>query len=300
MPRIARLTDPENPTIYHLMSRTALDGFPMGAVEKDHLLSLIKKYSNLYFTEILGFAILDNHFHIVVKMNTSSYPSDKELMQRLKNFYRDTQTFVDSQLPFLRTKFSDISNFMKDIKQNFTRFYNKRHNRNGFFWGGRFKSLIVEHGETLVNLLAYVDLNPIRAGIVKKPESYRWSSMGYHSQKGNKDNWLSLDFGIHENISKKECYRKYRAFVYEMGGLGEKGVIQKSLIEKEKKRGYKYSQKDYFCMKTRWFTDSGVIGSKAFIQMNADKFKAFFNSRHNKKPNPISGLNGIFSIKRLI
>jgi len=54
-------------------------------------------------------------------------------------------------------------------------------NRRGYFWGDRFKSVIVDKGVTLVNCLAYIDLNPLRAGSVKHPEEYRWSSIGYHS-----------------------------------------------------------------------------------------------------------------------
>ena len=52
---------------YHVMSRTALDGFPMKDVEKDFMLDLIKRFSALYFTEILGFCLMDNHFHLLVK-----------------------------------------------------------------------------------------------------------------------------------------------------------------------------------------------------------------------------------------
>ena len=48
------------------------------------------------------------------------------------------------------------------------------------FWSDRFKSVLVEDGETLVNCLAYVELNPERAGIVVRPEAYRWGSLGYH------------------------------------------------------------------------------------------------------------------------
>ena len=59
-------------------------------------------------------------------------------------------------------------------------------------WGERFKSLIVEDGLTLVNLLAYVDLNAVRAGIVKRPEEYRWCSLGYHVQSGNRDDLLKI------------------------------------------------------------------------------------------------------------
>jgi hypothetical protein len=51
---------------------------------------------------------------------------------------------------------------------------------------------------TLINLLAYIDLNPIRAGIVTKPEDYRWSSLGCLIQTGNRDKLISLDRGLPE------------------------------------------------------------------------------------------------------
>ena len=66
---------------------------------------------------------------------------------------------------------------MREIKVGFARYYNRRHNRRGYFWGDRFKSVIVDKGETLVNCLAYIDLNPLRAGMVDRPEDYRWNSL---------------------------------------------------------------------------------------------------------------------------
>lgn len=55
MPRTSRLIISDEKAVYHVMSRTALDGFPLKDVEKDFLLDLMKKFSALYFTEILGF-----------------------------------------------------------------------------------------------------------------------------------------------------------------------------------------------------------------------------------------------------
>jgi hypothetical protein len=104
----------------------------------------------------------------------------------------------------MRQKLASLSEFVREVKVNFTRFYNKRHGRRGYFWGDRFKSLILEQGETLINCLAYIDLNPVRAGIVEKPEDYRWSSLGYHLQSGNKDGFLSTDFGLTEFNVKGE------------------------------------------------------------------------------------------------
>ena len=59
--------------------------------------------------------------------------------------------------------------------------------KKGYFGGDRFKSVIVDKGETLVNCLAYIDLNPLRAGLVDRPEDYRWNSLGYHLQTHNKE-----------------------------------------------------------------------------------------------------------------
>jgi hypothetical protein len=128
---------------------------------------------------------------------------------------------------------------MREIKVGFARYYNRRHTRRGYFWGDRFKSVIIDKGETLVNCLAYIDLNPLRAGLVERPEQYRWSSLGYHIQTENKDQFLSTDFGLKEFNpppadkclkSEKERIRRYRRYVYEAGALdrpdkGKRGQI---------------------------------------------------------------------------
>ena len=57
MPRIARLVVKGEPAVYHVVSRTALDGFVLGDVEKDYLLDLIRRLSSVYFCEVLGFCL---------------------------------------------------------------------------------------------------------------------------------------------------------------------------------------------------------------------------------------------------
>jgi hypothetical protein len=196
MARVARLLRTEEQTVYHVMSRTALDGFPLGKVEKDYLVNIIKQLSRLYFTEIIGHCIMGSHFHLLVKMLPETDFSDDDIKQRFGTYFGEKRCLSDGQIPFFREKYSSLSEFVKEIKVSFSRFYNRRHNRRGYFWGGRFKSVIVEKGETLINCLAYIDLNPVRAGIVERPEYYRWNSIGYHVQTNNKDNFLSLDFGL--------------------------------------------------------------------------------------------------------
>lgn len=62
MPRIARIKVKGEPTVYHIVSRRALDGFVLGDVEKDFLLNLAKRLNGLYFAEIIGFYLMGNHF----------------------------------------------------------------------------------------------------------------------------------------------------------------------------------------------------------------------------------------------
>ena len=157
----------------------------------------------------------------------------------------------------------------------------------GYFWGDRFKSVIVDKGETLVNCLAYIDLNPLRAGIVDRPEDYRWNSLGYHLQTKNKDQFLSTDFGLKEfNLkSEKERIRRYRRYVYEAGAISRPDKMQAKIIDdkvvrRERNKDFEISRISRFRHRTRYFTDSGIIGLKEFVAENYQRFKHLFYSKH--------------------
>jgi hypothetical protein len=79
----------------------------------------------------------------------------------------------------------------------------------------------------LINCLAYIDLNPLRAGLVDRPEEYRCNSLGYHIQIGSKDNFLSLDLGLREfgMLDAVEILKRYRRYVYEVGALDRPGKL---------------------------------------------------------------------------
>ncbi|BBO81251.1 hypothetical protein DSCO28_18170 [Desulfosarcina ovata subsp. sediminis] len=307
MPRVSRMIVQNQTAVYHVMSRTALDGFPLEAFEKDYLLDLIKRMAGLFFTEVYGFALMGNHFHLLVKMLPEHEFTDEAVKERLERYYGEKRALAwEGQLPSVRQKLASLSEFMREIKVNFTRFYNKRHGRRGYFWGDRFKSVIVEEGETLINCLAYIDLNPVRAGIVERPEDYRWNSLGYHIQTSNKDGFLSTDFGLKPfNVkSEKERVRLYRKYVYETGAIPTDGkpytkTIPEKIVTEERKVNFKISRTDRFLYRTRYFTDSGIIGSKEYVSDTYQQFKHLFQSRHEKKPKSVKGLDGVFSLKRL-
>jgi REP element-mobilizing transposase RayT len=295
MARIARLKVKGEPSVYHVISRTTLEGFVLGAVEKDHLLGLMKRLSEFYFAEVLGFCLMGNHFHLVVRMYPENNYSEEEVRERYDRRYGQEKaaSLGDRQMRELGQKMADLSEYVKEIKQDFSRYYNKLHRKKGYFWSERFKSVIVENGETLINCLAYIELNPVRAGLVKRPEDYRWCSLGYHVQSRNKGRFLSLDFGLWEFgiKSAKERLRDFRRFVYEKGGLEG--------LEKERRRHFEVGRADRFRLRTRYFTDSGIIGSKAYVSSLYLAFKEHYAAKREKVPKRVIGLEGVYSLKRL-
>jgi len=304
MPRTSRLLIPTQATVYHVMSRSALQGLSsMGDSEKEYLISLMKQLSRLYFTEILGFCCMGNHFHLLVRMLPEENFTDTELQIRHERFFGQKKRFCEGHIPFYRLKYASLSEFIKELKQSFSRWYNRRMDRRGFFWSERFKSVIVGKGETLINCLAYIDLNPVRAGIVARPEDYRWSSLGCHVQQGNTDGFLSLDFGLNAagEIDTAERLRRYRQYVYEVGELetGHGARIAPEIAQKERRKGYTLTRKDRFLHRSRYFTDSAVIGSREFVMESFQRFRATLNISKDRQPKRIAGLDGMYALKRL-
>jgi hypothetical protein len=104
--------------------------------------------------------------------------------------------------------------------------------------------------------------------------------------------------------SQKERIRRYRRYLYEAGALNrpdkmQARVIDKKVVAKERKKEFEISRVDRFRYRTRYFTDSGIIGSKEFVAEHYQRLKHLFFSKHEKKPKPIKGLDGIYSLKRL-
>lgn len=304
MARIARFVRSDRPTVYHIISRTALQGLPIKDKDNDYLLGLIRKLSNLYFVDVLGFALMGNHFHLVVRMYPGSEAGEEEIKKRLDKYYGEKLNVVgDVQISEYRRRLTDLGAFVKDIKQGFTRYFNKKYDRSGFFWNGRFKSMIVQDGKSLVNLLAYVDLNPVRAGIVKRPEDYRWCSLGYHVRTGRGQDFLCVDFGMKEwnELDPGEIVRKYRQFVYESGAVdtGKGRAMDARVLEKERRRDFKLNRTDIFIYRSRYFIDAGVIGSKSFVRDTFDRFKHLLGSKDERRFKRMAGIEGIYSMKRL-
>lgn len=192
-------------SLYHVHSRCVDRNFKFeegqrGAWIKDKFVQMMREYEELLGVRVQAYCLMSNHFHLLLevpaKKKGAAVPmSDEVFLGKIKTFYsklyyvdikqmleRFRKGDSDKAAEELKARFTsrmyDLSEFMKSLKQRFTQWYNKTHDRTGTLWEGRFKSVLVEDGYAARVMSAYVDLNPIRAGMVSRPEDYRWSSYG--------------------------------------------------------------------------------------------------------------------------
>lgn len=105
-------------------------------------------------------------------------------------------------------------------------------------------------------------------------------------------------------LDAEERLRGYRRYVYEAGALNrpdknQAKVIKDDTLENERHKNYQISRVDRFLYRTRYFTDSGIIGTKKFVSNHYRRFKDLFMTKKDKIPKPVAGLDGVYSLKRL-
>jgi REP element-mobilizing transposase RayT len=299
----------EKPAIYHCISRVVDRRFVFGDAEREHFRMFMRMQENFSGCRVLSYCVMSNHFHILLEVPPvpEAGISDELLLQRLSAI--QSEAFVaavagelaearaagnERRVAEIHARFSyrmhSLSEFMKTLLQRFTRWFNRMHQRSGTLWEERYRSVIVESGIAARTMAAYIDLNPVRAGMVADPAAYRWSSYGEAVGGGPKGNGKKSREGLvracmsHQGAGFeadrwKEVSRIYRRA---MGlGLGRKsgraGVDGKRAASPALTMAEALEAKDNGTVlpdlkmaamlhcRVRYFTDGAVIGSKAFV-----------------------------------
>lgn len=169
----------------------------LGEEEKDRFVSMMRDYAQFCGVRIASYCIMTNHFHMLVSVpkppegltghewllerlegltgkSSAANTAHQKICKYLKAGARDlVQNLVDRYKALMW----DISQFMKLLKQRFTTFFNEMHGVSGTLWESRFHSTLIDGtGNALAAVAAYIELNPVRAGMVKDPAEYKWSS----------------------------------------------------------------------------------------------------------------------------
>ena len=214
------------PAYYHIISHTVWEADrALSKWEKEAFISLIEKLTRGYLVEIISYAVLSNHFHLLLRTFPSAELKDEEIMERAGRIFGKLS--IASKGPaYWRAKLEDISHFVKDLKQRYSQWYNKRKGRKGHLWSERFKSILIQDGKAALAVAAYIDLNPVRAGLSKTLSSYRHSS---YTARLSGQGWLVPLSELMEGLTLKN----YKEILEEVGAQEREGKA--SLKKKEGK-----------------------------------------------------------------
>ena len=196
MARIARIKA-EGEAFYHVVSRIANKAFLLDNCEKKRVfVNMMHRAADFSGVDVITYVVMDNHFHLCVRVpKREGDVPESEVLRRVGVLYGEDRrvalekrlagyreegddSAVAAELEKLRLRMGDLSEFMKTFKQRVSQWYNANYLHEGTLWGGRFKSVLVEDGRYLRNLIAYIHGNPIRAGLVTRAADYEWSAPG--------------------------------------------------------------------------------------------------------------------------
>jgi REP element-mobilizing transposase RayT len=297
--------------IYHCISRVVDRRFVFDEREREHFRMFMRMQENFSGCRVLSYCIMSNHFHLLLEVPPMPEGgiSDELLMQRLAATSTEVAVAMvaqelanarkagnQGQVAEIHARFTyrmhSLSEFMKALLIRFTRWFNRTHQRSGTLWEERFKSVIAESGVAARTMAAYIDLNPVRAGMVSDPAEYRWSSYGEAVGGGKKGNGKKSREGLvracmsHQGAGFEadrwqEVSRIYRrAMGLALGLRSGRAEIQRrsqtaATVTKNTEEMLESNDNETVLPdlvmagmlrhRVRYFTDGAVIGSKAFV-----------------------------------
>jgi putative transposase len=298
--------------IYHCMTRAVNGELLFKDREKEMLRKMIVRIADFSGLEVLTYCLMGNHFHLLMRVPERQSLADHELMRRYRVLYPKPTKFqaasalvmerelaangkdADTIRQKLTARMGDISEFMKTLKQRFSTWFNKTHDRFGPLWADRFKSVLVEgSGNALQTMAAYIDLNSVRAGLVEDPKDYRFC--GYaEAVAGRKSAGLALAF-ITAGLSRstvEAALEQYGWMLFGKGAAprcGHGQIVRKAAIRVlEQERGCLSRAAVLHC-RIRYFSDGAILGSREFVQSHAE---AWQRAGKRKSPSKVCEMAG--------
>lgn len=318
---------------YHVMSRTTGGDRLFDAEDKEALGRMMRKMAVFTGVKILTWCVLDNHFHVLVRVpNREKYlrrfddkegedkgAGDTRLMVHLSTLYsqgyitklreelawmreRGMEGEAEKFLEKYRRRFCDLSIYVKEVKERFSRWFNRKYDRKGTLWMSRFKSVLVEDGEALRTMSAYIDLNPVRAGVVEDPKDYRWC--GYaEAVAGSKQARSGLCWVMGKPLDSWEKHGAwYRCWLMIDGEEVEENKsyhvkgragIPKEKVKVELEKAGSLSMRQQLLSRVAYFTEGVAIGTRSFIEIVFEQNREKFGPSRKRAAKPIGASIGI-------
>jgi len=333
----------EQPVIYHCVSRVVDRRFAFGQEEKEKLRMFMRMYENFSGCRVLAYCFMSNHIHLLLEVPpmAGNGLSDAELLQRLRSIHNEASVaVVAKELTAVRQRVKDgladaslarelherftyrmhdLSEFMKGFMQRFTQWFNRHSKRTGGLWEDVFKSVLVEDGIASRTMAAYIDLNPVRAGIAADPAEYRWSSYGEAMGGGPRGDGKKARAGLVRALMAHKGYvadarhwpgevsKHYRMTLLAEGeekvtevvgtdGRSEVRVVRKGMkkevVEAESaqlERSRDVAMSKMLRCRVRYFTDGAVLGSRGFVDGVYRAYRERFGPRRRSGARKLRG-----------
>jgi putative transposase len=171
---------------YHVMNR-GRRGDDLFLEEGDYLRfkTLMKESSDMWNVRICAYCLMPNHYHLLVQ-----------------------------------TPNANLSRFMRHLNGVYTQRFNRHHKLDGQLFRGRYKSILIGESDYLIELLRYIHFNPVKAGLVKEPKNYTWSSFHSYMAKPEADRWLDTKL-VFDQIRGKRKTKKEKSEILGRDALEE-------------------------------------------------------------------------------
>ena len=296
----------EGAAVYHCMSRTVNGERLIDNVAKEILRKQLWQIADYCGVQILTYAIMSNHFHVLVRIPKRTALTDAEIVRRYRVLYPKPTRFQTTRFEVIQSQLKsdgdeakswrhrqsemmgDLSPFMKLVKQRFTVWYNRSHQRFGTLWAERFKSVLVEAKSGVLRTMgAYIDLNAVRAGLVDDPKDYRFCGYG-EAVAGNQ----IAQKGLISFVNGRTWQAVQGAYRETLFGKGSAAVKQGARLSSEalaqviKDHGQLPLATVLRC-RIRYFSDGAVLGSQAFVQSQIGSWEQRMGRKRRITPREI-------------
>lgn len=181
---------------YHITTRVVDKIFRFTPEENERNVELLRCVEAFSGVEVLSYCFMSNHIHILLRVPEPEEITEATLLERIGvlyggefqehlkmrwEYFREHKcgtTLESEQASYLR-RMNSLPEFMKTLKLRLSISYNLRHEREGTLWESRYHSVFLEGSARVLSAVAaYIDLNPVRGGMVSDPKDYRYSSYG--------------------------------------------------------------------------------------------------------------------------
>lgn len=318
--RTPRILGRRETNYYHIMSRVVNRDHIFGKAEKAFFIHTMRRLESFMGLRTLTYCVMNNHWHILIEVPSSRDLADKELLKRIEAFYPKPrakmifqeyerakqyseesggQKLLEEWRMRHLSRIGDLSSFVKELKERFSKWYNRKHNRRGTLWEERFKSVLVENStHTIATMAAYIDLNPVRAGLVDDPIDY--PHCGYAAATaGDEKSRMGIEqiLSLHgQRADWRTLAAQYRIHLFSAGERTgfDPGAVQQVLDQRGELTPYELRR-----CHIRYFNDGVVVGSKPFIEEMFEQNRSLFGEKRKTGARKISGADRLFCMRNL-